>query len=106
MKNLKTYENWSDEEKELLEEEVPESLLIDEFKKWGLSCDESENYFNQIKYDVNEILVRFTSYAYGGEMPQNLSYLMHKIQMAIGATSWTFWEPMSSVRFFFNESDD
>ncbi len=90
-------------DQEDLVESVPESKIINAFKKYGLSCDEDENFQNEIIYvSEEEIKVNFTSYAFGGELPRNISDAMDDICDTLGADSWTFWDPMGSVRFFFN----
>lgn len=87
-----------------LEESVPESKIIEAFRKHGLSCDENENFQNEIIYvDAEEIKVNFTSYALGGELPKNISKVMDEICDELGGNNWTFWDPMGSVRFFFND---
>lgn len=78
-----------------------DNIVIEAFKKRGLSCDEKENYYNDIYFDnVNgEIVVNFTSYALGGELPNNISKIMEDISEELGAESWHFWDPMGKVIF-------
>lgn len=89
---------------ELEVSEIPESELIDLFRERGMSCDKKENYQNDIQYDEinNEIMVSFTSYAFNGEMPNDLSKYMREIADILGASDWSFDDPISKVRFFFD----
>ena len=79
--------------------EIEESEMINAFKEYGLHVD-------NIDYDNYEIIVTFSSYAYGGELPKNITDAMSKISETIGADNWTFWDPMSKVRFFFKEDEE
>lgn len=83
---------------------IPKSEIIDLFKERELSCDDKENHFNEIQYDEidNQILISFTSYAFGGEMPKDLSRFMIEISDILGASNWSFVDPMSKVIFYFD----
>lgn len=107
MKRLKRFDElhekfYTNDDQSYLDEEVPESMIINVFKEYGLSADENDNPINSITYDNDEIIVSFTSYAFGGELPNNVSDVMDKISKKIGASDWTFWEPMDQVRFFYD----
>lgn len=84
-------------------DEIDEADIIEAFRSKGLSADHKENPLNDIVYDsqADEITVTYTSYAFGGEMPKKLSEDMQEISDSLGAINWTFWEPMNTVRFFF-----
>lgn len=82
---------------------ISDEKIIEAFKEYGLSCDEKEHPDNQIFYDDKDYKVRvyFTSYALGGEIPNNITSIMNKISKKIGADSWYFWDPMNTVYFVF-----
>ena len=107
MKYLKKYEYfpWNDKPlpEKTLEELVPESKLIEEFKKFGYSCDEKENRINSIDYDERDndkLQVNFTSYAYAGEYSGNITNQLQQIADAIGADDFDFTYNWSVVFYF------
>lgn len=104
-------ENWfsNDCSEEFLRLLDDEKIIIDIFNKYGLSCDEKEHHYNEIKFDKNncEISVSFTSYALGGELPNNISDIMDKISNELNADSWNFWGEFGGlVVFHFNSLNE
>jgi len=91
-------EDWSNPFYKMIPE-IEESEMINAFEEYGLHVD-------NIDYDNYEIIVTFSSYAYGGELPKEITGAMSKIAETIGADNWTFWDPMGKVRFFFKEDDE
>jgi len=97
---------WSNEDENFKNpvSNIPKSQIIDIFKERGLSCDEKDNWQNEITYNTieNTIEITYTSYKYGGEMPKDLSIFMQEIADILDASDWNFVDPMSKVIFYFD----
>lgn len=86
-----------------LEDLVPKSKLIEEFEKFGLSCDEKANWQNEIQYIDNlEIKCVFTSNYYAGEFSKAIINNLQTICNNIGADDFQF-DNNFNVHFYFDE---
>jgi len=73
-------------------ENIDPAVINKAFDKRGLSSDEKENQANSIEYDDRglEVVVSFTSKAYGGEFPENNKEVLDAITKEIGANEWFY----------------
>ena len=77
-----------------------EETINQQFEKYGLQTDD-------IVYDEvgGEISVSFISKISGGVMPKDISDIMESVTQAIGAKTFTFWEPNKKVSFAFRSEN-